>query len=176
MQRFIVGGKTRDLQKLADVLPADAMTEAKRQIAKVIYDGAFKNDAAGDKLASAPGLKNAMQSIGPEKLKVFFSAKEIDELNRLTRITGYANADPAWGTVARGGNPGGVLFDTLARSTVPGAGRFAPLIGTLQQSRRAASALAAAVPQTTNLTPQEVRLVSGLLGSANVVTGGLLAP
>jgi len=177
VKRFIVNGKTNDLRKLAEVLPADAMEEARKQIAKVIYDGAFKNNTAGDKLASPAGLKNAMDAIGPEKLKLFFTPKQVEELNRITRLTAYANSEPAWGTVARGGNPGGVLFDSLART--PGlatAGRFAPIIGALKQSQAVNSALLGTVPKAANLTPEEVRMMSGLLAGANVAAGGLLAP
>lgn len=177
VKRFIINGKTNDLKKLAEVLPADALDEARKQIAKVIHDGAFKNNTAGDKLASPGGMKGAMDAIGPEKLKLFFSPKQIEELNRITRLTAYANSEPAWGTVARGGNPGGVLFDSLART--PGlatAGRFAPLIGALRQSQAVNSALLGTVPKAANLTPEEVRMMSGLLGGANVAAGGLLAP
>lgn len=177
VKRFIVNGKTNDLKKLTEVLPADAMDEARKQIAKVIYDGTFRNNTAGDKLASPAGLKGAMEAIGPEKLKLFFTPKQVEELNRITRLTAYANSEPAWGTVARGGNPGGVLFDSLART--PGlatVGRFAPIIGALKQSQAVSSALLGTVPKTANLTPEEVRMMSGLLGGANVAAGGLLAP
>jgi hypothetical protein len=159
------------------VLPADAMEEARKQIAKVIYDGTFKNNTAGDKLASPAGMRSAMDAIGPEKLKLFFTPKQVEELNRLTRLTAYANSEPAWGTVACGGNPGGVLFDSLART--PGlatAGRFAPIIGALKQSQAVNSALQGTVPKAANLTPEEIRMMSGLLSGANFAVGGLLAP
>lgn len=177
VKRFIVNGKTNDLKKLVEVLPVDAMEEARKQIAKVIYDGAFKNNTAGDKLASPAGLKTAMDAIGPEKLKLFFTAKQVEELNRITRLTAYANSEPAWGTVARGGNPGGVLFDSLARTPgLASAGRLAPIIGAIRQSRAVNSAVQGSVPKTANLTPEEVRLMYGLLGGATVAAGGLLAP
>lgn len=178
VQRFIVGGKVGELQKLAGILPDDAMQEAKKQIARVIYEGAFKGNASGDKMASPAGLQSAMKSIGTDKLKVFFSQSEIDELNRLTRITSYANTEPAWGTVARGGNPGGVLFGGLAK--LSGAGnamtRATPLIGAGLKSLQASSALNTKIPKQANLTPEEIAKLSGLLGYAGVSTGGLLAP
>ena len=66
----------------------------------MIYEGAFKSNATGDKMASPAGLNAAMKSLGTERLKVFFSQQEIDDLNRLARVTSYANTEPAWGTVA----------------------------------------------------------------------------
>lgn len=178
VQKHIVGSKVADLQKLASVLPEEGMQEAKRQIARVIYDGAFKGNAAGDKMASPAGLQSAMKAIGTDRLKVFFSQPEIDELNRITRVTAYANSEPAWGTVARGGNPGGVLLGGVARLAGAGgaAARALPIINSLQGSQRAAAAMNTAIPKTANLTPEEIRLVSGLLGTSNVVAGGLLAP
>lgn len=176
VQRFIVGGKVGDLKKLAEVLPQEGLDEARKQIARVVYEGAFKGNAAGDKLASPNGLQTALKAIGTEKLKLFFNPAEIEELQRISRVTAYANTEPAWGTVARGGNPGGALFGALAKTPGSGlAGRVLPLVGTIQQANQARSALNAAVPKGTNLTPEEIRLMSGLLGTATVTAGGLLS-
>jgi hypothetical protein len=178
VQKHIVGAKVADLKKLAEVLPAEAREEAKKQIARVIYEGAFKNNAAGDKMASPAGLQGAMKALGTDRLKVFFSQPELDELNRITRVTAYANSEPAWGTVARGGNPGGVLLGGVARlaGASGAAAKALPIINSLQGSQRAAAAMNTTIPKTANLTPEEIRLVSGLLGTSNVVAGGLLAP
>lgn len=179
VREHIVGAKVADLKKLAEVLPPEAMDEAKKQIARVIYEGAFGKNAAGDKLASPAGIQSAIKSLGTDRLKVFFSQAEIDDLNRVARVTSYANSEPAWGTVARGGNPGGVLLGGVAR--LAGAGGKAlpfitPVANALQGSQRVAAAMNTAVPKSANLTPEEIRLVSGLLGTSNVVSGGLLAP
>lgn len=182
VQRFIVNGKVKELQKLAKIMPADDMAEAKKQIARVIYEGAFKGNAAGDKAALPAGLQSAMKQIGTDKLKVFFSQAEIDELNRITRITAYANSEPAFGTVARGGNPGGVLLGGVARLGGAGAavGKALPIIRDVgdagSKALRASSAMNTQVPKQTNLTPQELAQLSGLLGVTGVAAGGLLAP
>jgi hypothetical protein len=119
-----------------------------------------------------------MKALGTDRLKVFFSQPELDELNRITRVTAYANSEPAWGTVARGGNPGGVLLGGVARlaGASGAAAKALPIINSLQGSQRAAAAMNTTIPKTANLTPEEIRLVSGLLGTSNVVAGGLLAP
>jgi hypothetical protein len=182
VKRFIIDGKVKDLRKLADLLPADDLAEAKRQIAQVIYRGAFRENVTSDKLAQPAGLQSAIRNIGTDKLKVFFSPTEIDELNRLTRITAYANTEPAWGTVARGGNPGGVLLGGMARLGMAGtaAGGQLPLLGAItkagRQSLDATAALNTQVPKRANLTPEEIAALNGLLGITGVSAGGLLAP
>jgi hypothetical protein len=182
VDRFIINGKVKELQRLAKIMPADDWAEAKKQIARVIYEGAFKNNATGDKAASPAGLQDAMKRIGTDKLKVFFSQSEIEELNRIARLTAYANTEPAWGTVARGGNPGGVLLGGVARLGGAGAavGKALPLVrdglDAGARSLRASAAMNTQVPKRTNLTPEEVAAISGLLGVTGVTAGGLLAP
>jgi hypothetical protein len=182
VDRFVVNGKVKELQKLAKIMPAEDMAEAKRQIARVIYDGAFRGNATGDKMAQPAGLQSAMRQIGTDKLKVFFTQPEIDELNRITRITAYANTEPAWGTVARGGNPGGVLLGGIARLGGAGTavGKSLPMIGVGMdagsKSLRASAAMNTQVPKRANLSPEEIAKISGLLGVTGVAAGGLLAP
>lgn len=178
VQKYILGGKVKDLKALAAIFPEEQMAEAKKQIAKAIYEGAFKGNAAGDKMASPAGLQAAMKDIGTEKLKIFFSQKEIDELNRLTRITSYANSEPAWGTVTRGSNPGGAFFNQIAN--LAGAGRSMastlPLIGAGKNALAANQAMNTTIPRTANLSPEELAQLSRLIGVAGVAGGNALAP
>lgn len=182
VRRYIVDGKVKDLKKLTEILPAEDLQEAKRQIAQVLYSGAFRNNAAGDKVASPAGLQAAIKNIGTEKLRVFFNQSEIDEINRLARITAYANSEPAWATVAKGGNPGGVLLGGLARLGMAGtaAGRQLPLLGAGlsagKQGLDAAAALNTQIPKRANLTPQEIAALNSFMGLTSVGAGGLLAP
>jgi len=178
VQKHIIGGKVADLKKLAEVLPDDAMAEAKKQIASVIYRGAFKGNAAGDKMVSPAGLQESMRGIGTDRLKVFFTGAEIEQLRRLTRISAYANSEPAWGTVARGGNPGGVLLGGAARlaGATGRATAALPLIGMGQNALRASAAMDTSIPKAANLSADEVAKLAGLLNVGSVVSGGLLAP
>jgi hypothetical protein len=178
VQRYIVGGKVNELKRLKEVIPDDMVGEARKQIARVIYEGAFKNNATGDKMASPAGLQQAIKSIGQEKLRVFFSADELASINRLTRIAAYANTEPAWGTVARGGNPGGVLFGSLARlGGVGGAlSNSLPVIGALQNAARAQSAVNTTLPKRANLSPEEISSLARLLGVAGLGAGTASTP
>lgn len=178
VQQHIIGARVVDLKKLAEVLPDQQMAEAKKQIARVIYEGAFRNNATGDKMVSPAGLQQAMKKIGTDKLQVFFNPKEIEELQRLTRVAAYANTEPAWGTVARGGNPGGVLLGGAAKLAGAG-GHMAsalPLIGAAQNSLRASSAVNTQVPRAPNLSPEELAAIQRFLSRGSVATGNLLAP
>jgi hypothetical protein len=178
VQKHILGARVADLRALSSVLPAEAKDEARKQIASAIYRGAFRGNASGDKLASPAGLQDALNKIGTDRLKVFFSDAEIGELQRLSRIAAYANTEPAWGTVARGGNPGGVLAGGIAKLTGLGSGLAGamPLIGAANNSLRASVATSNAIPKAPNLTPQEIAQMAGLLNVGSVGVGGLLAP
>lgn len=176
--KFIVGGKVSDLKKLAEVLPGEAMDEARKQISAVILKGAFGNNAAGDKLARPEGLQSAIRGIGQDKLKVFFSDAEIAELNRLVRVTTYANQEPAWSAVSRGSNIGGALTNQIGQ--LSGFGRAmsmtTPILGALTSTKRVSDALSNTVPQKANLTAAEIAKIKGLLSAGSVGAGGLLAP
>lgn len=178
VKKFIVNGKTDDVKRLAELLPPRKLDEARRQVAAYIQQATFQNNAAGDKLASPAGIQKALKDLGTEKLNALFSPDQVQELKRLARITSYANSEPAWGTVARGGNPGGVLFNSLARTkAIPSAvGQALPLLGPLRQGLDARSILSQRIPSTANLSPEEVRAMSKAMGLLGVSAGGLLAP
>lgn len=178
VRKFILGGKTDEVKRLITMLPPRLQDEARRQVAAYIQTGTFQSNATGDKLASAAGIQKVLKELGTEKLGVFFDAKQLEEVKRLARVTAYSNTEPAWGTVARGGNPGGVLFGSLARAgAVPRAiAQAVPVLGPVQQGLEARSLLSQTVPKTANLTPQEVSLLSKSMGLLSVGSGGLLAP
>lgn len=178
VRKFILGGKTDEVKRLAEMLPPRLQDEARKQVASYIQQATFQNNATGDKMASAAGIQKVIRELGTEKLSVFFDPKQLEELKRLSRVTAYANTEPAWGTVARGGNPGGVLFGSLARAgAVPRAiTQAVPVLGPIQQGLEARSLLSQAVPKTANLTPEEIGLLSKSLGLLSVGGGGLLAP
>jgi len=179
VQKHIVGARVADLKKLKDVLPDDAVEEARKQIAAVLQRAALGEQAgAGGKGIAPAKFAQELRKIGTDRLKVFFSAKEIEELNRLSRLAGYTGTDPAWSTVQRGGNPGGTLFTSLAR--LPGmAGRVsmaAPIIGDFRQASAADDALRAAIPMSADLTAQQQAQIARLLGLPGAAVGIGLAP
>jgi hypothetical protein len=178
VQKFIINGKVSEVRELAKILPEEQIKEARRQIGEDLMRGAFRGNAAGDKGIQTAGLQERMRALGTDKLKAFFSQQELDELQRITRISAYVGQEPAFSTVAKGGNPGGVLLGSLSRlGGMPSAlGQALPLLGPLKQSVDVRRAMNTAIPKTANLTAEEIAAVSGLLGGTSVVSGGLLAP
>lgn len=179
VKKFIIGGKTDEVKRLAEMLPPRMQDEARRQVAAYIQQSTFQNNAAGDKLASAAGMQKVLKDLGTEKLDALFTPTQVEELKRLARVTSYANSEPAWGTVARGGNPGGVLMAPVVRATGSvgsAVGKAVPLLGPIRQGLDARAALSQQVPRSANLTPEEIRLLSKATGLLGVTGGGLLAP
>lgn len=178
VQRFIVNGKVKDLKKLAEVLPDEAKDEARKQISAVILKGAFGNNAAGDKLARPESLQTAIKKIGQDKLGVFFNPKELEELNRLVRVSTFANQEPAWSAVSRGSNIGGALTNQVGQLAGLGRGLSlsTPLLGAFTNANSVSNALKNTIPKQSNLSAAEVAKLQALLSAGSVGTGGLLAP
>lgn len=178
VKRFILDGKTKEVARLASLLPAEAKAEAKKQIAATIYRSAFGENLAGDKAVRPEMLAKQLRDLGPDKLKAFFSDAEIEQLQRVARISAYIGSDPVAASVSRGSNTGGALFNQLGR--LPGMSGTVSMAQSLArpfvQGTMASKALQANVPRTANLSPQEVAALTGLLNTSSVAAGGLLAP
>jgi hypothetical protein len=178
VRRYIIDGKTKEVQRLASLLPAEARTEAKKQLAAKIYRDAFGENLAGDKAVRPEMMAKALRNIGTDKLKAFFNAQEIEQLQRIARISAYVGSDPVASAVSRGSNTGGALFNQLGR--LPGMSGTVSMAQALSrpfvQGSEASRALRATVPQVANLTPNEIAAASGLLNATGFAAGGLLAP
>lgn len=178
VQRFIIDGKTKEVTRLAGILPDEAKAEARRQIVTTLRRAAFGEDMAGDKTVAPERFAKAIRNMGADKLKAFFDPDEVEQLYRLGRISAYIGSEPAASSVSKGSNIGGALFNQLGRMP-----RMSGAVSTVQalsrpfvQGTQAASAMRATVPQTANLTAEEIALASGLLNAGGFAAGGLLAP
>ena len=178
VKRYIISGKTKEVTKLAGLLPPEAKAEAKKQIAAELYRGAFGENAAGDKAVRSESFQKALRGIGTDKLKAFFSDVEIEQIQRVARISAYIGSDPAASAISRGSNTGGALFNQLGR--LPGMSGGISIAQSLSrpfvQGSQASKALQATVPQAANLSAEEVARLSGLLGASSFAAGGLLTP
>jgi hypothetical protein len=174
----IINAKASDVRRLANELPAPEFEEARRQLASRLYQGAFGNNAAGDKMIRPDSFQSAIRQIGREKLAAFFSPQEIEQIERVARVSAYINSDPAASAVSRGSNVGGALFGQMAR--LPGmsgvSGVAQGLLGPITRAQAASATMNQAIPMSPNLSPQEVRAMYGLLGAGSAGVGGLLAP
>jgi len=178
VQKQIFSAKPSDVRRLANELPPDQFQEARKQLAAKLYQGAFGNNATGDKNIRTDGFQTAIRQIGREKLAAFFQPAEIEQIERAARVAAYINTDPAGSAILRGSNIGGALIGQMAR--LPGmsgaAGVAQGLLAPAMRSSRASSAMNQAVPMAPNLSPEEIRAMYGLLGAGSAGVGGLLAP
>lgn len=178
VKKNLIDAKPSDVRRLAAELPGEQFQEAKRQLAARLYQGAFGNNASGDKTIRADGLQSAIRQIGREKLAVFFSPEEMQQIERSARVAAYINTDPSGSAVSRGSNIGGALFGQMRQ--LPGMGSVGAvgqtLLSPVLRASRAASVMNQAAPSAPNLSPEEVRAVTGLLGAGSFGVGGLLAP
>jgi hypothetical protein len=98
VRRFVVNGKTDDVNGMAQLLQQHAphaFQEARAQIGAQLALKGFGQNVAGD----APFKPNAymaqLQAFGPAKLGAFYTPDEINELNTIGRVGAYMNAFPS---------------------------------------------------------------------------------
>lgn len=180
VRKFVINGKTKDVQGMARILKEsspEAYGEARAQIGAQLQRAAFGENVAGDKAFSPERYAKALRDMGTEKLGAFFEKGEIDQLQRLGRIGAYINSMPNSSPVQSSNNWGAIMS---AASKIPGV---SPFVGIANSAKNAAtnqtavnSALAAQVPKTqAKLTPEEIQMVSRLLGGASLNAGVVAA-
>lgn len=170
IQKHIINADTNDVKALAKALTGtDAFNEARAQLGAHIQRAAFGENLTGDKLLAPERLAKALREIGTEKLKIFFSPQEVEQLQRFSRVGAYINQAPAAAPVL--GNPNMAWAGTLL-SRIPGAPTAVQLAAALKRTAGQASdvnaALAAKIPEAAADLPPEVArrlaLTRGLVG------------
>lgn len=176
VRKFVLNGKTKDVQGLAKILKdssPEAYQEARSQIGAQLQRAAFGENVAGDKAFSPERYAKALRDMGPEKLGAFFEKGEIDQLQRLARVGAYINSMPNSAPVNNSNNWGAIM--NLA-SRVPGV---SPVVGLANSAKTAIGnqsavnrALAAQPPKmAAQMTPEQIEMISKLLGGAGVAAG-----
>ncbi|MCP1679408.1 hypothetical protein [Kerstersia gyiorum] len=130
VNRFIIGhgAKADDVRSLAhEIINVDprGMDVARGQIARWLKESAIGPGTA-DEVGkfSASGFRRALDSIGQEKLRAFFTPEEIAQLRSISNVANYMTAQPV-GSAVNNSNSGALmlgkgidLLDSLA-SKVP---------------------------------------------------------
>lgn len=171
VRKFVINGNTDEVRKMAKVLSPEAFQEAKSQIGATLQRAAFGENTTGDKLLTPERLAKALRDIGPQKMRVFFSPDEVDQINRLTRIGSYINSVPGAAAVNTSNTASAAM--NLA-GAIPNVGNKIRLLAALTQpilnQRAVNAAVNPAVPSATNVSPEAIRraqlaaALSGLLG------------
>jgi len=182
VRRFIVGGKTDEVNKMAQILGSDARNEAKAQIGEYLRRAAFGENTAGDKAFAQESFNKALSNIGTDKLRAFFSPEEIVQLQRLGRVGAYMTSSPARAPV-NSSNTAGALFNLL--QSVPGVGRAVSaanaigntVVAPVRNNALVRTALDATPPVTAApLTEAQSNMLAKILAGGSAVGGGLLSP
>lgn len=182
VRRFIVGGKTDEVNKMAQILGSDARNEAKAQIGEYLRRAAFGENTAGDKAFAQESFNKALSNIGTDKLRAFFSPEEIVQLQRLGRVGAYMTSSPARAPV-NSSNTAGALFNLL--QSVPGVGRAVSaanaigntVVAPVRNNALVRASLDATPPVTAApLTEAQSNMLAKILAGGSAVGGGLLSP
>ena len=182
VRQHIINAKPSDVRRLFSVLPADQREEARKQVARVVYQKVFGANNAGDKAARPESFQTGLNQIGTEKLKIFFTQKQVEDLQAMARISAYISQDPAASTVSRGSNLGGAMFNQLLQlSQVKGpfAATANALLNPAMKSMAIKSVMNPAVPTKANISPEVASLLESALGvggNAAGITGLLSLP
>lgn len=182
VQRFVIGGTPSEVKNLSDLLQRtspEAFNEARNQIGAVLQRAAFGENPAGDKLIRPESLAKAIRNIGEDKLRAFYSAEEIAQLHRISRVGAFINSPPAASPVLNNPNMfwAGPMMGMLGK--IPGVPAAASLLGaaqrTISQNSDVSKAMNAAVPVLSeNASPETAAILSSIFGPS-VMSAGVLA-
>lgn len=180
VKRFVVNGKTQDVQGLAKILKEsspDAYQEARAQIGAQLQRAAFGENATGDKAFSPERYAKALRDMGSEKLKAFFSPEEVTQMERLKRIGAYINSMPNASPVNSSNNWGAIMGLAKHIPGVPAVVGLADAAKTSIGNQRAVNtALSANLPQrAAELSPEQVRQLARALSMSGVIAGSATA-
>lgn len=175
-KRFIIGGTADEAAQVARNLSPEGMQTVRNALATHIKRKALSG--ASDEMGnvSQKALNSAIQSLGPEKLLLFFTPDEVQQLQRLGRVASYMQVQPA-GSAVNNSNSGALMVGK-GIDLLTGISSKIPLLNIHQQIDslvnvgRTAQALQA---QKGILAPQLPE--HGLLSNAGrgAVMGGLLS-
>lgn len=184
VKRYVVSGKTREVQELAKLLKSadpDAYQEARNQIGATLQRAAFGENTSGDKIFSPERYAKALRDMGSEKLSAFYSPDEITKLKALSRVGAYINSTPSAAPVNTSNTAGAAAN---VAGWVPGVPVSVQVAKSLLSSaknvvgnRRAiAEALAAQPPVgKADLTPEQISMMVKLLAIGGASAGGAAA-
>lgn len=126
VQQFIVGGRAKanvaDLAALRQSVKAspDALQAVREQIAAHLKAKALNGAADEVGNLSQSAYNKSLNAIGDEKLALFFTSPEIDQLRAIGRVASYEQVQPRGSAVNNSNTAGAIgnIFDRLAGSSL----------------------------------------------------------
>lgn len=126
-QKHIVNAEYENLAKLRTEMKADP--EAVGAVRKQLLDYILQRgraDSDTTKFTSA-GLKAGLDQIGERKLRLFFSAAEVQQIKSAVNVARYSQSQPI-GSAVNNSNSGAMVIGRLFNSLL-NVGKGAPLLG-----------------------------------------------
>jgi hypothetical protein len=98
VQRYVVGGKVNEIQRLADAIGPEGRQVMSAQMAKHLQQKAFGANAAGDGKAAADSFNRELVRIGRPKLVALLGEDGTTQLQQLSRVLAYMKQVPEGAT------------------------------------------------------------------------------
>lgn len=172
VQKYVINGQTQDVQKLAALLrenAPDAFDQTRQQIGAHLARKAFGENVAADKAVAQESYNKALRTLGTGKLEAFFEPQEVDQLQRLGRISAYQQSNPA-AAASNFSNTAGAIANLLRKMPegVPVAG---PSIQWMGKKLGGYAAMNPQVPITGNMSDAQLLMLSNLLRGGSGAAG-----
>lgn len=180
VRKYVIGGKVRELNKLAELVGPEGQKTMQQQLLRHLESKAFGTNAAGDGAGSQAGLNRELESIGRNKLAAILGPDTTDELFAIGRVMAYIQQQPA-GSAVNNSNTGAAVANIFSKlgGKITGAPYINDFIVKPVQSfgerREVTNALAGQLaPKAADLDPQTVNVLARLLRPAAVTSGAAL--
>jgi len=175
-QRFVIGGTAREAADVAQQVGPQGQIEIKNALVAHLKEKALNQSADEVGKFSQSAYNKAFQDLSRSgKLQLFFSPEEIGQLERLGRVTSYAQVQPV-GAAVNNSNSGALLLgrgvDVLNKLPVLGP-MFGPALKNIDVSLQQRAAQNVAPGLLARQPKQSIN--SGLLAPVTAYSGGLLA-
>lgn len=128
VSQYIINADTKDVAALTKVLTPQQLKEARNQVGAYLQRAAFGENLTGDRLLRPEMFSKAIRTLGSEKLKLFYSPEELQQLQTTARVGAYINQAPSAAPVM--GNPNMTWAGRVMRS-LPGVPSSVRLAGAL---------------------------------------------
>ena len=178
VQRFVIGGKVNEIERMQDLLGPQGKEQVRAQMASYLRDKAFGANAAGDGKAAQASFNRELQRIGRPKLVALLGEDGTDEMMRIGRVLAYIKQVPEGATPNMSGT-GQMVASLLGKARgVKGLPYVNDWIveplARYGQRREVQQALQGAPTQATELDPKTVQALSALFAPAPVAAGSAL--
>lgn len=178
VQRFVIGGKVNEIQRLAETVGPEGRQIMASQMAAHLRNKAFGANVAGDGKSAQAAFNRELQRIGRPKLVALMGEQGADEMLRLGRVLAYIKQVPE-GAAPNTSGTGQMVTSMLGKMRgVKGLPYVNDWIvqplAKFGDRQEVARALQGAPTEAADLDPKLVQALSALFAPAPVAAGSAL--